>query len=117
MLYTDRLRLGRILVDIALSKRSRSSNAVYHAMLALASYYRGDDIMEVDQYKRKALRDLYTYVDFSMCQATDHIAANLVLCVLEVKESASREVLNMLTPCRCSKPPVRTPLGLDTSVV
>jgi hypothetical protein len=84
MVYTDRRRLGRLLVEIGLSKRSRSSSAVYHAMLALASYYRGDNILDVDRFKRAALRDLYTYVDFSLCQAMDHIAANLVLCVLEV---------------------------------
>jgi hypothetical protein len=84
MIYTDRLRLGRFLVGIALTKRTRSANAVFHAMLALASYYRGDDLLEVDRFKRIALRDLYTHIDLGMCQALHHIAANLILSVLEV---------------------------------
>jgi hypothetical protein len=53
-------------------------------MLALASYHRGNGVLEVDRHKRAALRDLYTHAELSMCDGTEHVAANLLLCVLEV---------------------------------
>lgn len=88
MLGTDRARLGRLILERALShNKTRSSNAVLHAVLALASYHRGDNTLEVDKYKRIALRDLYHHIDPDMCQATEHVAANLVLCVLDVRST------------------------------
>jgi hypothetical protein len=88
MLGTDRARLGRLILERALSyNKTLSSNAVLHAVLALASYHRGDNTLEVDKYKRIALRDLYHHIDPDMCQATEHVAANLILCVLDVRST------------------------------
>jgi hypothetical protein len=83
-LYTDRNRLAQILSAKALSNRSQASSALYHAILALASYQRRDDMLEVDRFKRTALRDLYTHCDISVEDSVDHIAANMILCLLEV---------------------------------
>jgi hypothetical protein len=83
-LYTDRNRLAQILSAKALSNRSQASSALYHAILALASYQRRDDMLEVDRFKRTALRDLYTHCDISVDDSVDHIAANMILCLLEV---------------------------------
>jgi hypothetical protein len=85
VIYIDRHRLVRLLVEKALSNESQASRALYNAILALASYHRGDDMLEVDSFKGAALRDLYTHADISMCDGTKHVAANLLLCVLEVK--------------------------------
>jgi hypothetical protein len=96
MLGTDRGRLGRLILERALScTRTRSSNAVLHAVLALASYHRGDNTLEVDRYKRIALRDLYHHIDPDMCQATEHVAANLILCVLDVRST----MVSIITKC------------------
>lgn len=88
MLYTDRSRLGRMIIEVALSNRSQSSNGVYYAVLALASHHRGDSLMQVDRYKRAALRCLYLHQDPDLCEATEHVAANLILCVLEVRKKS-----------------------------
>jgi hypothetical protein len=85
MVYTDRYRLVRLLIKRALSNRSQASRALYNSILALASYHRGDDMLEVDRFKRAALRDLYTHEDMHMCNVVEHVPANLLLCVLEVR--------------------------------
>ncbi|KAH7400839.1 fungal-specific transcription factor domain-containing protein [Phaeosphaeria sp. MPI-PUGE-AT-0046c] len=90
MLYTDRHRLGRIIIEVALSDRSQSSDAVYHSVLALASYHRGDPPMQVDRYKRAALKNLYLHLDPDVCEATEHVAANLILCVLEMQQTSGK---------------------------
>jgi hypothetical protein len=92
MLGTNRARLGSLILESARSSnKTRSSNAVLHAVLALASYHRGDNTFEVDRHKRTALRHLYDHTDPDMCQATEHVAANLILCVLEVRYRWSRK--------------------------
>jgi hypothetical protein len=83
-LYTDRVKICEILVQSALSNRGQSSRAIRNAMLALASYHRGNDPMEVERLKGAALRDLYTHSAPDMCHGSEHVAANLLLCVLEV---------------------------------
>lgn len=114
MLYTDRHRLGRMLIEVALSNRSRSSDAVYYAVLALASYHRGDTLMRVDRHKRAALKSLYLHLDPDVCEATEHVAANLILCVLEVRRHCHGHISAMLTVYRCNKHPAQTPLGSAT---
>jgi hypothetical protein len=42
-------------------------------------------MLEVDRFKRAALRDLYTHEDMDMCNVVEHVPANLLLCVLEVR--------------------------------
>jgi hypothetical protein len=84
MLYTDRTKLCHLLIRTALSNRSRSSRSVYHAILALASYHRGGDLDYVGESKRNALRGLRTESMPSECDGLEHIAANLLLAVLEV---------------------------------
>jgi hypothetical protein len=84
MIHTDRQRLVRLLIKRAISNRSQASRALYNAVLALASYHRGDDMLDVDRFKRAALRDLYTHEDMDMCSVVEHVPANLLLCVLEV---------------------------------
>lgn len=53
-------------------------------MLALAAYHRGDDLVAVKRLKSAALRNLIIDTDPTMCQGIQHVAANLLLCVLGV---------------------------------
>jgi hypothetical protein len=115
MLYTDRHRLVRLLIEKALSNRSQASRALYHSVLALASYHRGDGMLEVDRSKRAAIRDLYTHTDMTIDDGVDHIAANMLLCVLEVLVVPNPTNHNVLTHYRCSKHTKTTPAGSATS--
>jgi hypothetical protein len=82
-----------MIIEVALSNRSQSSNGVYYAVLALASHHRGDSLMQVDRYKRAALKNLYLHLDPDLCEATEHVAANLILCVLEVHQTSPSKQL------------------------
>lgn len=84
MLHTDRARLCQLLLRVAISYETKASRAVYHAILALSSYHQGGDLLYVDQLKRTALRELWTDTVPTECEGLCHIAANLLLCVLEV---------------------------------
>lgn len=86
MLDSDRTRVRRLVVQIALSNRSQSSRAVLNSILALASYHRGDNIAFAAQMKHSALRALLDAIDPNMdgCAAIEHIAAGIILCVVEV---------------------------------
>ena len=79
-----RARLGEHLVDSALSGRSQSSKALYHAILALASHHCDNNLLEAERPKSAALSDLLTHDHRDLQDAIEHIAANLLLCVLEV---------------------------------
>ena len=80
----ERAYLGNYLVKIALSGRNHSSRAVFHAILALASYHRGNNMVEADRLKSLALNDLMAQAQPDMQDGIAHIAANLLLCVVEV---------------------------------
>lgn len=97
MLYTDRTRLCHLLLTTALSNRSRSSKAVCHAMRALSSYLRDGASTRVDQLKQEALHALYIEQLPSNCDAIEHIAANLLLCILEVSTFQKPHALPHLT--------------------
>ncbi|KAH7088463.1 fungal-specific transcription factor domain-containing protein [Paraphoma chrysanthemicola] len=86
----QRARVCNMLVQIALSNSSRSSRAVHFAVLALSAYHRGDNPIYVETKKRSALRELYTDQEPSMCEAVTHIAANLILCILEMQQTSER---------------------------
>jgi hypothetical protein len=116
MLGTDRANLGQLLVQAALSNRSQSSKAIYHSILALASYHRGGNRVNVDLLKRAALRNLRTHTDPGMCEGAEHVAANLLLCVLEVRRHLLHIDLIVLTVTRCNKHPIKIPDGSFTSV-
>jgi hypothetical protein len=116
MIYTDRARLGRTLVRIAVSNRSRSSGAVYHAMAALASYHRGHSEIEVDQLKHAALQSLRPSDDLDMYDVFEHIAANLLLCVVEVCKTLAENYI-LLIQYRRSKQLQGTHVGSAISVV
>lgn len=95
MLYTDRTRLCHLILQIALSNRSQPSRAVYHSVLALASYHRGSDLLYVGRLKQSALHDLYTDKDLTMPDGIEHITANLILCVLEVRMYQTKRLLQL----------------------
>jgi len=84
MLYTDRKSLRDLLLRLALSNRSQASRAVNLSILALSSYHQGGDLLYVDHLKRRALRELFTDAVPTKCDGVEHIAANLLLAVLEV---------------------------------
>ncbi|OAL00555.1 hypothetical protein IQ06DRAFT_221774 [Phaeosphaeriaceae sp. SRC1lsM3a] len=44
--------------------------------------------MRVDRHKRAALKSLYLHLDPDVCEATEHVAANLILCVLEMQQTS-----------------------------
>jgi hypothetical protein len=80
----ERAGLGNYLVEIALSGRNQSSRAVYYAILALASYHRGNNMVEADRLKSLALNDLLAQEQPDVQDGIAHISANLLLCVVEV---------------------------------
>jgi hypothetical protein len=83
-LSIDRKKLSYLIIRSALYGSSQSSKAVYQAMLAIAAYHRGDDLAIVKRLKSAALRGLIIDTDPTMCQGIQHVAANLLLCVLGV---------------------------------
>lgn len=94
--------LGEYLIEIATSGRNESSRAVYHAILALASYHRGNDMVEADRLKSLALNDLLAQELPDVQDKIAHISANLLLCVVEVRLSRQWEY-TVLTDHRCNK--------------
>jgi hypothetical protein len=82
--HSTRARLGDYLVDVALLRRSQSSKALYHAILALAFQHRDNNLLEAERLKSAALSDLLTHDHTDSQDGIEHIAANLLLCVLEV---------------------------------
>lgn len=55
-------------------------------MLALASYFRGESRLQVEQYKQIAIEEMYTHIDMTACEAGGHVAANVLLCILEIQQ-------------------------------
>lgn len=98
----DRACLGDYLVEIAISGRNQSSRAVYHAILALASYHRGNNMVEADRLKSLALNDLLAQEQPDVQDGIAHISANLLLCVVEVRIMRQWEY-TVLTQHRCNK--------------
>jgi hypothetical protein len=90
MMDTDRVRLGKVLVQLALSNRSQSSRAVYYAIIALASQHCNQNSIEVIQLKHAALQGLYSNDTPNIDDGIEHVAANLLLCVFEVCNSSMR---------------------------
>jgi hypothetical protein len=90
-LSIDRVKLGSLLVRSALYGSTPSSRAVYQSILALAAYHRGDNLAKVQRLKRAALQDLRFDADPTMCQGIQHVATNLLLCVLGVCSHHSHE--------------------------
>jgi len=90
MISTDRNRVGSLLVEVALSNRTQSSRAVLQAVLALSAFHRGEHATRVDKFQRSALRGLYTHMAPNLCEGVEHIAANLLLCVLAMQQTSDR---------------------------
>jgi hypothetical protein len=90
MISTDRKRVGSLLVEVALSNRTQSSRAVLQAVLALSAFHHGEHATQVDKFQRRALRGLYTHVAPNLCEGVEHIAANLLLCVLAMQQTSDR---------------------------
>jgi hypothetical protein len=82
--HSTRARLGEYLVDVALARRSQSSKALYKAILALALHHRDNNSSGAERLKSSALNHLLTNDHSSPKDGIEHIAANLLLCVLEV---------------------------------
>ncbi|KAF2828599.1 hypothetical protein CC86DRAFT_288709 [Ophiobolus disseminans] len=122
MIYTDRLRLCKLILQVALSDQGKASRAVYHAILAISSYHQGGDLLYVDQLKRTALNELRTDVVSSEREGVQHIAANLLLCVLEMQQTSGNNsgwvgyisgVKQVIDAVKEAEPPV----GSDASLV
>jgi hypothetical protein len=69
-------------------------------------------MLEVNRFKRIAMRDLHTHTNMTIDDGVDRIAANLLLCVLEVYSSMPHSQHRaLLTNFRCSKHTKTTPAG------
>lgn len=108
----DRARLGEYLIELALSKTNHSSRAVYNAILALASYHRGSNVTETEGFKSSSLNDLLAQDRSDLEDNIRHIAANLLLCVVEVREVVYHRKRRRLTERRCNRPCQEIPAGL-----
>jgi hypothetical protein len=85
-------------------------------MIALASHHRGHSEIEVNQLKHAALQNLHPGDNLDMYDVVEHIAANLLLCIVEVCEThAGNPVL--LIQYRCSRQLQETHVGSAISVV
>ena len=107
------MRIRRILVNMALSKRTQASRAVLHSILALASYHRGNNHAFAAQMKCSALQALLDAIgpEIDASAAIEHIAAGIILCIVEVS------ILNSFKPnlipglFRCNKHRIRSAHG------
>jgi hypothetical protein len=86
MLASDRTRIRRLLMQMALSDRSRSSKAVLLSLLALVSHYREDDLAYAARTKHEAIKTLIaaSKPEMDVLTAVEHIAAGVILCVVVV---------------------------------
>jgi hypothetical protein len=85
-------------------------------MAALASYHRGHPEVEVDRLKQAAFQNLHLSDSPDMPDIVEHIAANLLLCVVEVC-STHTEDCALLIQCRCSRQLQGVHAGLAIFVV
>jgi hypothetical protein len=86
MLASDRKRIRRLLMQMALSNRSQSSKAVLLSLLALVSHYREDDPAYAARTKHAAIETLIkaSVPEMDLTTAFEHIAAGIILCVVVV---------------------------------
>lgn len=108
MMSIDRTRLSSFLIQSALCGSAESSRAVYHSLLALAAYHRGNDLTEVHRLKHAALQNLIKDNDPTVLQGTQHVAANLLLCVLGVSSFLVYASRTLLIVSSYSKHPAAT---------
>jgi hypothetical protein len=89
MLGSDRQRICRLLIQMALSDRSQSSKAVLFSLLALVSHYRGDDPANASRTKHDAIETLIatSKPDMDLITAVEHIAAGVLLCIVVVSNA------------------------------
>lgn len=80
-LGAQRLGIGDLLLRMA-----QSSKAVLWSILALVLYFRGGDTSHADTLKHAALRELIdaTSPAMDVNAGIEHVAAGLVLCLVEV---------------------------------
>jgi hypothetical protein len=89
MVGSDRKRICRLLMQMALSDRSQSSKAVLFSLLALVSHYRGDDPAYASRTKHDAIETLIatSKPDMDLLTAVEHIAAGVLLCIVVVSDA------------------------------
>lgn len=87
MLDSDRARICRLLMQMALSDDSPASKAVLQSILALASLHRDGDQAGAARLKLSALSALLASTEngISAKSGIQHIAAGMLLCAYEVR--------------------------------
>ncbi|KAH7380058.1 fungal-specific transcription factor domain-containing protein [Pyrenochaeta sp. MPI-SDFR-AT-0127] len=124
MLGSNRKTIHRILLQTALSNRTKASRAVLLSLLALASYHRGDDLASAARMKYSALQALLkaTGAEIDANAGIEHVIAGVLLCVVEMQQSplgdcgwvghicGAKEVIHVMQQ-------KQHPPGSDTSVI
>ena len=82
----DKAGIGRLLLRMALSGRSKASKALLLSLVALASRHRGHDAVHAAHAKNAAIDALIsaTSSELDYDASIDHIATGLTLCLVEV---------------------------------
>jgi hypothetical protein len=82
----EKAGVGRLLLRMALSGRSKSSRALLLSVVALASRHRGHDAMHAARAKNAAIDALISATSSEMDHdaSIEHIATGLTLCLVEV---------------------------------
>ncbi|EWG51666.1 hypothetical protein FVEG_10573 [Fusarium verticillioides 7600] len=109
----DAPRVRELLIQIALSDFSPSSTAVLKSALALASFHRANSPQITAQYKIAALRKLAesTQGRISVTDSACHIAAGMILSMLEIQQNSMKSSHWLWYACGAAK--IVKTAGLD----
>jgi len=82
----EKAGIGRLLLRMALSGRSKASKALLLSVVALASRHRGHDAVHAARAKNAAIDALISATSSEMDHdaSIEHIATGLTLCLVEV---------------------------------
>ena len=82
----EKTAIGRLLLRMALSGRSKASKALLLSVVALASRHRGHDAVHAARAKNAAIDALISATSSEMDHdaSIEHIATGLTLCLVEV---------------------------------
>lgn len=113
MFESNRTKVRRLLMQMALSDDSPSSKAVMHSMLALASLYRDGNQSHAAELKSSAIYALMlsSGKDISAGSALQHVAAAMLLCAYEARSVITCPSLTLLNFHSCETSPKEALFG------
>jgi len=114
----EKAAIGRLLLRMALSERSKASKAVLLSVVALASRHRGHDAVHAARAKNAATDALISAASSEMDHdaSIEHIATGLTLCLVEVSTHPERTRTRLKHYCH-NRRQISTAIGSAISAV